>query len=634
MHWTRAGWWVGLVLVAWLGVLGPGAGQAYGQFGFDGEIVTARAVWQDGRALPGDQRALAIALEIAEGFHTNPNAEAMPADTPYIPTVVTIEAGEGLLVGAVAYPEPEMIEVQYSAEPLASFKGQVVLHVPVVVADDAAAGVREVSVSIFYQACNDQVCFAPATLVVEAPLEVLERGADLEPMPGEAGLFAGFDPSTFASVYEGGEAAVARSGESLLRNDLLGLEFTIDTGGLVGVVLVLAVAFGAGVLLNVTPCVLPVIPIKVMSLHKAAGDRKRALFLGLVYSLGIVLAFFVLGLLVAGLISGLDALEWGQIFSYPPVSAGLGVIIVVMGLGMMGLFSFRLPSSVYALNPSSDTAMGNLLLGVLTAVLSTPCTGPMLGATIAWAVKQPAALSLGTFVAVGMGMAAPYLLLSAFPGLVDRLPRSGPGSELVKRVMGGLLIAVAVFFFGPLIPGRLEWWVIAGLIGATMLYMVWVGWGLSRRWVTRVATVAVAVVVTGSGYLMASVLAGSSPVPWQTYTVAAFEQARADGKHVLLKFTADWCGNCHYLEGTLYRRSEVVGYFDDPDYVAFKVDLTASDAEGWPLQRELGGGGGIPLAAVYHPGQAEPDRVLQGLYTLDQLLAELEPETSVTAAGP
>lgn len=611
---------IGLVLAVLLALM-PTQAQAQ-----PANLVSVTTTWQDDHAMPGDQRALAITLHVAQGHHINPDADAIPNGSFAYPTSLTATTESRLLLGTVQFPEPEMIEVKYAEDPIPSWHHDTTLYLPVVVPDDAEPGSYSIRFEFNYQACNDEICFPPLPepMILETTLTVIERDAEHTPSPADPEVFAGFDPSSFASVYATSDSP-SGEGSSLLQNDLLGLEFTIDTGTPLGVSLVLLVALGAGLLLNVTPCVLPVIPIKVMSLHQAAGHRSRALYLGVIYALGIVLAFFALGLLVAGLISGLEALEWGQIFSYPPVSIGLGVIIIAMALGMMGLYTLQLPNSVYALNPSSDTATGNLLLGVLTAVLSTPCTGPMLGGTIAWAVKQPAVLALTTFVAVGVGMAAPYLLLAAFPSLVDRLPRSGPGSELVKQVMGGLLIAVALFFFGPVIPGRIEWWLIAAAIGITMLYLVIRAWPITQTWITRFATVFIALLLSAAGYLMADTLAGKSPLPWQTFTPEAFEQARSENKHILLKFTADWCGNCHFLEGTLYRQPEVVSVFDDVDYVAFKVDLTATNAPGWPLQHELGQGGGIPLAAVYHPGQDRPDRVLQGLYTLDQLKGILEP---------
>jgi thiol:disulfide interchange protein len=187
-----------------------------------------------------------------------------------------------------------------------------------------------------------------------------------------------------------------------------------------------------------------VIPIKVLSLHQQAGDPRRCLALGISFGLGIIAFFIAVGIPIAVL----KIFDWGRMFSLWYVNLGLGLLIFIMGLGMVGLFTFRLPQKTYMFNPSHDTHFGSFLTGALTGVLSTPCTGPLLGATIAWVVTRPSWLALTVFAAMGVGMAFPYVLLAAKPQWVDRLPRTGPGSELVKQVMAILLIAVSVYFFG------------------------------------------------------------------------------------------------------------------------------------------------------------------------------------------
>lgn len=221
--------------------------------------------------------------------------------------------------------------------------------------------------------------------------------------------------------------------------DFFGWQFSVDS-----ILFIVLLAVIAGFLLNFTPCVLPVIPIKVLSLHQQAGNPARCLALGVSFGLGIIAFFVGVGIPIAVL----KVFDWGRMFSLPSVNIVLGLIILLMALGMMGLFSIRLPQKAYMFNPSHDTHTGSFLTGILTGLLSTPCTGPLLGAAIAWVVKQEWWLALGTFAAMGFGMAFPYVLLAANPKWVDRLPRTGAGSELVKQVMGILLIAVALYFFG------------------------------------------------------------------------------------------------------------------------------------------------------------------------------------------
>ena len=226
--------------------------------------------------------------------------------------------------------------------------------------------------------------------------------------------------------------------------DFFGMKFTVSGGSWA---LVLIIAAVAGLILNFTPCVLPVIPIKVLSLHQQAGNPRRCFALGMSFGLGIVAFFAAIAVpIVLIRVGAAPALDWGQIFGYWWLNLIIGLIIAGMALGMMGLFTIRLPQKAYMFNPSHDTHAGSFMTGFFTGLLSTPCTGPLLGATIAWIVTQPPWLGMATFIVMGLGMAIPYVILAANPKWVDRLPHSGPGSELVKQVMGLLLIAVAVYF--------------------------------------------------------------------------------------------------------------------------------------------------------------------------------------------
>ena len=227
--------------------------------------------------------------------------------------------------------------------------------------------------------------------------------------------------------------------------DFFGWRFSIGKNGWP---IVLFIAALAGFFLNLTPCVLPVIPIKILSLQSHAGHPAKCFSLGLVFGLGIVTMFAVLGILMGGLITGMEKLQWGEFFQFWWANLLLGLIILVMALGMFGAFSTNLPDWVYMFNPQSDSAKGSFMLGILTAVLATPCAGPLLGAALTWAATQPAWLAMMMFIFMGIGMALPYVILTANPKWLDKMPKSGPGSELVKQVMGILLIAAAVFFLG------------------------------------------------------------------------------------------------------------------------------------------------------------------------------------------
>src|SRR5438093_10837506 len=159
------------------------------------------------------------------------------------------------------------------------------------------------------------------------------------------------------------------------------------------------------------------------------------------------------------------------------------MVICVMAVGMCGLFAVNLPAWVYRVNASQETVAGSFFFGIMAAVLSTPCTAPFMGAAAAWATTQSAAITLSTFAAIGLGMALPYLVLSAFPGLAKRMPRTGPASELIKQVMGLLLLAAGAYFLGTGITGGLTvppdppspfyWLVLALFVAAVGGWLFW-----------------------------------------------------------------------------------------------------------------------------------------------------------------
>lgn len=236
----------------------------------------------------------------------------------------------------------------------------------------------------------------------------------------------------------------------------------------------LGLAIGIGVLLNVVPCVLPVLPLKAMSFYEDAGhSRSRSMLNGGMFALGIVVTF---GALAAFVISQ-NAL-WGKFISSPITAVVLSIVLLLAAAQSLGLFEFVLPRSVTNLEgkASGSTLAGNFFSGILIAVLSTPCTiGPFAG-IIAAAITLGLPLGPVLLMFVGVGMALPWFVLSAFPEATRRFPRTGPWPLVVKQMTGFLLIATAIFFAAPLLPAewreRALWWVIFACIAAAALFLM------------------------------------------------------------------------------------------------------------------------------------------------------------------
>jgi thiol:disulfide interchange protein len=586
--------------------------------------VSAWATPARSTVAPGDQLAVAITMQFAPGFHVWPNKPVLPKALqglePY-PTTLVPPPG-GLPAGVTAafvhaqWPEPHLVDAgALSPTPvkILSYSDRAVIYLPVLIAADAPPGKVTLNFGVDLQACNERICLATETIPVSVELTVAAAGTEVgDGGAADPALFADFDPTVWAAIASGASIDTPPPPEAgTTRFDFIGWEFHVESSAYI---LILGIAFLAGIIMNFTPCVLPVVPIKVMSLQQQAKTPGTLTILSLVYCLGIVATFAVLGLLAFGILTGGQKFDWGQIFSYGWFSLVMAAIVGAMALGMMGLFTIRLPQAVYMINPSHDSLHGNFLFGVLTAILAVPCTGPLLGATLAWVGTQTPALGLATFIVMGAGMAFPYALLLAFPRLIDRLPRTGPGSELLKQVLGILMVAVAIFLATNAIDIGGRGWLVGGVAALAWIWAIVGGFrmlrtsaGKSRNAVLAGGMLAVTLVATWF-------MTRPGPTEWLKFKNrpdaeirAAIDNANAEGKTVVVDFTAKWCSNCHVIEELTLNSEVGRQVLARADVLPIKVDLSnAGQNEGWGIVREISGGGGIPLIAVFRPGQASP----------------------------
>ena len=592
------------------------------------------------RVRPGGEAVVAVTLDHDEGFHVYPNQPTIPealGDFPAIATTITPDAPDALTLGRIQWPEEHVVEVNYTGVPadLPVYEGRAIAYVPIRVSPDAEPGELELAFDVRYQVCNDVSCFPPVTKTVSATLTI---DPDAPVSKTDADLFADFDQSVYADPEAWGEqiaSAGDESGGETHRRRFLGLFTLPPIDSAFGIAIIALTAMLGGFVLNLTPCVLPVIPIKVMAITKHAGeDPRRVITLGLWMALGVVAFWFGIGLPVAFVGGFVDP---SIIFGVWWVTAAIGLVIGAMGLGIMGWFSINLPQKAYMINPKADTIPGSFLFGVMTAVLGLPCFGFVAGALLAGAATMAWWQVLTVFASLGIGMALPYLVLTLNPKWVNALPKTGPASDLVKQIMGLLMLAAAAYFLGssaltissgqgwalPWWGKAVHWWIIGAIgIGAA-------GWLIARtlvitkRPVPRVVIGAVGVIVgLGGAGAAASQTSHLYNNFWVPYTAESFEAALDSGQIVVLDFTAEWCLNCKTLEATVLSRRPVKPELLSGDVVPMAADLTSTGSTGWDKLNELGSQG-IPLLAVFTPGQPEP--VWQeGAYSGSQVVAAIE----------
>lgn len=572
------------------------------------DAVTVRPVAARSTVRPGDQLVIAVVLQHNPGFHTWPHDPVLPpalsSVRPIATTIVVVTLPEGAELRPIQWPEPSPVRVSYTRSPvdLLSYVDTAVAYVPLDLAADQPLGTTVVELSVRYQACDETYCYFPKTETLEVPFQIVAADADVTVELTEPALFAAFGREAF-----GGGGSTIPSVQPILMN-VFGWSFALDPGGPEGIALLLLLAALGGLVLNFTPCVLPVIPIKILGLSRAAGDPSRLLRLGGVMSLGVVAFWIALGGAIA-FVSGFDAIS--SLFQTGWFAPVVGIVVAVMAGGMLGLLSVRLPQFVYKIDSSQETVAGSFGFGVMTAVLSTPCTAPFMAGASAWAAMQKSATTLATFAAIGVGMALPYLLLSARPGLVQKVPRTGPASVLVKQVMGLLMLAVAAFFLGsafsawlqqpPEPASRTYWWAVVAFVLAACGWVGYRVFAVTPSTVKRAVVSAIALGLAVTNVLLARNLSGHGSIDWTYYTADRFTQAAADEDVIVLDFTAEWCLNCKALEAGVLHRPEIVELLGSPGVVPMRVDLTADNPVGKAKLAELNWVG-IPLLAVYGPG--------------------------------
>lgn len=555
---------------------------------------------------PGQHAVLAVGIDISEGFHAQSRT---PSNEYLIAFDVTMQPSDAIESYQPIYPPGE----DHTYEVLGTlnvYTGKVIVYVPMVVKSSAPIGALTLRGTMTYQICDERACFQPENPSFEVTTRVVPVSEIVTPV--NAALFEKFDPKVFANLLPATEVAGPGGGIEVA---VFGWKFSI---GQSSYLLAFSLAIVVGLIFNVMPCVLPVLPLKAIGFYEASQHhRAMSIAFGMLFSAGIVFAFAVLAALVL-----IFNQAWGELFSRGWFVWTLTAILALMALSQFGFFTFRLPVGVYNFSPRHDTLSGNFLFGIFAAVLSTPCTGPMFPPLLAWSAAQPKSLGVGVIMMVGVGMALPYVILSAFPQLARKIPRTGPWSEIVKQMMGFLLLAVAAYFVASrLIASEKFWWPVFGVIALAGVFLVARTVQLVPR--ARPVTVATILAILLVGGALLATLRLTDPGIWTKYSPETFAQARGSGQIVLVKFTANWCGNCQYIEHAVFGDERTRDEIDSRHIIAIKADLTTSDASGWALLKQLNPSGGIPLTAIYSPGKNEPIQ-LASIYTIAGLIEALD----------
>lgn len=370
--------------------------------------------------------------------------------------------------------------------------------------------------------------------------------------------------------------------------------------------------FIGGMILNLMPCVFPVIGLKIMGFVQQAGEDRKTIFVhGLIYAGGVILSFWVLsGLLLAireGAVgAGGQDVSWGYQLQNPWVVWATMLVMFVLALNMYGVFEIGTSATSVGSNLTHKQGVGgSFFSGVLATVVATPCSAPFLGVAIGLAFGLSPFLFMLAFTFMALGLAFPYVLLSAFPKLVENLPRPGAWMESFKQAMSFLLFGTA---------GFLLWVYVAQIELASMLNVVVgltaiaIGLWIYGRWCTiarakRTRQVGFALVILFSALGFAASKPPAKGLEWQTWTPEAVEAALDEGRPVYVDFTATWCLTCQVNKSRAYPR-KVQKLFDEHKILALKADYTNYAPEIAKAISELGRNA-VPVNVLYVPGEEE-----------------------------
>ena len=601
------------------------------------KVVKARGYASATAVRPGNKIKIAVALEIDPGYHINahkPSLDYLQA------TTVRFDAPSGIRIGEASYPGPMLRRFEFAPEtPLAVHEGTIFVTAEAEADKSIKPGDAVIQAQITVQSCNDKLCLAPADLAVEIPIKVVAAGQAVNDANADIFARASAQPDS-VNVAESSAGLVEYQGGS--KNSVAD---KLATGGIVSVLLGV---FFAGLLLNTTPCVYPIIPITIgFFVNQSASQEgkpkiSKTFFMASMYVLGMALTYSLLGV-IAAKSGGL----FGALLQNPIVLIVLAGLMVALSLSMFGVYEFKLPESLNRMATSSTQStsgmLGAFVMGLTMGIVAAPCIGPfVLGLLVHVGTKGSAAYGFMLFFVLALGLGLPYLVLGTFSGALKTLPRSGMWMVTVRKVFGLVLIGMALYFLMPLM-GTATKYVFIAFFAASALYLLF--WEAGRTkpkqfgWVLRVIGIGAAAIAI----VMALPKKIESEIPWQPYSEQALVEARAAGRGVIIDTFADWCIPCKELDQATFADAAV--RTEAERFVTLKLDLTGSDAgsEAARAKTRFGirgvptviflDGGGKEIAELRLEGFEKPNAFLDRMKQVESSAKPGDPKLALAAAS-
>jgi thiol:disulfide interchange protein DsbD len=455
--------------------------------------------------------------------------------------------GPGTEVEGIRFPAPQRRKFDYTTELVEVYAGQVLVRATLSVKREAPTGAKEIKGEISYQACSETSCLPPETTPIRFSLSIAPPGTQVSFLNQEVFLAQG-SLETGETPTQGFRTAK-------------------------GFWLTLLALFLAGLALNLTPCIYPLIPVTVSYFGGRTGSRRT----------GVVIAhaiLFILGLSMTNAVLGLSAALSGELLGSalqnPLVLLCVALILIGLAASFFGFWEIRPPAALTrAASRNYGGYAGSLFMGLTLGIVAAPCIGPfLLGLLTYVGQKGDPVLGFVYFFVMSLGLGLPLALLALFSGAIQRLPLSGDWMLWVRKFMGWVLVGMAAHLVGPLFQGpALKAGIIAVVGLGAAIHLAWVDRsGLTRQGFTFFKRCVGIVLVIGAGLFFYHTGMEREGISWLPYDRQALDKAVASGQPVILDFYADWCGPCVAMDKDVFQDPEVVRL--SRQFATLRVDLT------------------------------------------------------------
>ncbi|MBM4170871.1 MAG: protein-disulfide reductase DsbD [Ignavibacteria bacterium] len=570
------------------------SGFSFAQFGLQSDLVKLEIIPGQNKAVQGETFKFSVKVIIEEKWHINSNK---PNDEFLIPTEL-ISKNPKFPFTKLNFPKPQELNFEFSEKPVSVYDGEVIISGLIQIDKNLEIGNNNIPIQLKYQACNDQSCMPPTSVSDTISIEVVKVKSEVLQINQE----------TFKNVEQAEpEINVEKSEDSLAS--------TLESSGLI---LSLLIIFLGGLALNLTPCVYPLIPITIGYFGgQSEGKTSRLFLLGILYVLGMALTYSVVGVVTA-----LSGSVFGSLLQNPFVIVGIAFLFVLLSLSQFGVYEFKLPDSLVAKAGGAKAGtFGAFFMGLTMGIVAAPCIGPfVIGLVTYVAAKGDPFNGFLMFFVLALGLGLPYLVLALFSGKIKKLPRAGDWMEGVKHIFGFLLLGMAIYFVGPILPKEISSYILPmfGLIAAIILLFLdkTANQIIGFRWFKIIFSIIVLLI---SVY---SLIPSKDISPdWKEFSEANYNQSLVDGKKMIIDFYADWCIPCKELDALTFSDSRIVELSKEFD--AYKVDMTQTISEETEAIRDKFRILGMPTVLIIDSNGNEIERIT-GFVNADEFLGIIQ----------